>query len=193
TYAGKGVKSTIAEFPGSKVYRIEEGNLLYVDAYHTNGKWSGGQTLIYQDDVNVWRMSYEGWCEDDANILDFLKLVLEGTYQAGVFYGGRGFQQIWQNGENQPGLVYQNYTDPYHWDFSFFSGREYINRCPNHIDQIFWHRYQGMLLVGQPEDGIPKMTKKDPDCEFNRQRMRARQAYFQACVESWKRPRDLPL
>lgn len=160
TYAGKGVKSTIPELPGSKVYRVVEDDLLYVDKYQTNGEWSGGETLIYQGGVNVWRMSYQGFCkDDDREVLHFLKVILGGTYKSSVFYGGRGFPQIWQKGEKHPGLYYENYPNPYHRDFSYFSGREHIKRWPNHIDQVFWHEYQGLLLVGQPEDGVPPITK----------------------------------
>lgn len=166
TYAGGGTKSTIAGLPGSKVYRVERNGFLYVDKYQTNSDWSCGETLIYQEGVIVWRMSYQGFCKrDDREVLRFLKAILEGTYRSHVFYGGRGFPQIWQNGDKQPGLYYENHPNPYHWDFRYFSGREHIKRWPNHIDQVFWHEYQGMLLVGQPEDGVPRMTKDHLDTE----------------------------
>lgn len=179
TYAGKGAKSTIAEFPGSKVYRVEEGDLLYVDMYHTNGEWSGGQTIIYQEAKAIWLMSYMGWCAgDDREVLDFLKLVLGGTYEAGVFYGGRGFPEIWQNGEWQSGLLYENRPElllgsPY------FKGREQISRWPGRINDapVFWHEYQGMLLDGHPERGmVPPLAV--------RQKMRLAHQQFQAELES---------
>ncbi|MBI4028872.1 MAG: hypothetical protein HY376_00695 [Candidatus Blackburnbacteria bacterium] len=37
TYAGGGKKEMIPDLPSSKVYRVEEDNLLYVDMYWTNG------------------------------------------------------------------------------------------------------------------------------------------------------------
>ncbi len=122
----------------------------YRDTYVVNGEWSGGQTLIYVDEVPVWMMQYQGWCKgDDKEVLPFLKKVLFITYMAKDFNGGRGPNFFQDHREN--GLAYENL--PYHPDnesalknFIYFRGHERIWRKPEIGTEIFWHRYQGMLL-----------------------------------------------
>lgn len=65
-------------------------------------------------------MSYRGWCrDDDHDVIKFLKQVIGGTYEAGVFVGGCGFQYVWQAGEKRDGLIYHNAIDTSNWGFSF--------------------------------------------------------------------------
>lgn len=150
TYAGSAQKTTIADMPGSKVYRYQRDEYLYIDTYFTNGDQSGGQTIIYIDRgmTPAWIMQYHGWCkEDNKQILDFLKEVLAEAYQSRIFVGGRGkFVQYSKNNS----LVYMN-----KWTGSFanFSGQEKIdgeileNEILSEWNGVFWHRYQGMILL----------------------------------------------
>jgi hypothetical protein len=151
TYAGGTPKTTITDLPRSKVYRFERGQFLYVDTYFTNGSWSGGQTVIYVDLVPTWLMQYNGWCkDDDKDVLAFLKKALQAQYFTGEFFGGRGPHELWQYDDKRTGsLVYRNHPDIYNRDFAYFQGRERIFRYPAHTTDLFWHRYQGLLLPSQ--------------------------------------------
>lgn len=150
TYAGGVVeKETIPDLPRSKVYRYESGDLLYVDTFFTNGEFSGGQTIIYVDGVPAWLMQYHGWCkDDDKETLSFLKQALSAAYERGEFHGGRGLPRFESHLEG--GLVYENWPQmpPYNpQDFTDFQGRERIWRKPDQTKDVFWHRYQGLLLA----------------------------------------------
>lgn len=152
TYAGGAKKSTIAELPKSKVYRYERGDLLYLDMYWTNGEFSGGKTIIYANNVPAWMMDYDGWCkDDDKRVTSFLKQALSTTYTAGQFVAGRGPTEYFETEKDKEGLVYRNHYDPYHWNFTYFQGRERIFRWPAHTTNLFWHRYKGLLLFGDVE------------------------------------------
>lgn len=160
TYAGKGKKRFIDSLPAAKVYRFEKDGLLYIDTYFTNGEFSGGQTIIYRRETwsvyrPLWIMQYNGWCRYDAkDTLAFLKAALAEAYLNGEFYGGRGPAEYVQNkyeAEDQDKLlVYRNHPNPYHVDFDYFEGRERIFRHPDHTTDLFWHRYQGMMLQTEP-------------------------------------------
>ena len=153
TYAGGTVKKeTIPDFPGSKVYRYERSDLLYIDTYFVNGQSSGGQTLIYHNHLPVWIMQYHGWCKyDDPQVLTFLKKVLTKTYKEGEFCGGRGKYSI-EHWTSDDGLfVYENHPTlpPPTDEFINFMGHESImTRAwkPDQSHVVFWHRYQGYLL-----------------------------------------------
>lgn len=149
TYAGGTVKKeTITDLPRSKVYRYESGDLLYVDTFFTNGENSGGQTVIYVDGVPAWLMQYHGWCkDDDKNVLTFLKKALSAAYERGEFHGGRGLPRFESHLED--GFFYENFPQmpPYQQDFICFQGRERIWRKPVREVDVFWHRYQGILLA----------------------------------------------
>lgn len=152
TYAGGASKTTIEDLPGSKVYRYERGEYLYIDTYFTNGEQSGGQTVIFVDNgrTPAWIMSYQGWCKgDDKEVLDFLKRVLAEAYQSKVFYGGRGNPL---HGSSGGGLSYGNAV---FGTFDYFYGEEKIDKevenplveeLPDRED-VFWHRFQGMTLL----------------------------------------------
>lgn len=151
TYASGSPESTIAELPGSKVYRYEQGDLLYLDMYWTCGEFSGGKTLIWDRAVSdrdpVWMMDYDGWCKnDDKRVQAFLKRVLSAQYANGVFCGGRGPREFRENLKDPRGLVYQNHPNPLCQRFDFFEGREEIWRWCVFTDILFWHRYRGLLL-----------------------------------------------
>ncbi|OHA00224.1 MAG: hypothetical protein A3C11_01925 [Candidatus Sungbacteria bacterium RIFCSPHIGHO2_02_FULL_49_12] len=170
TYAGGAQKTTISELAGSKVYWHQVGELCYVDAYFTNGEYSGGQTLIYVRGVPAWIMQYHGWAkDDDPEVLKFLKRALSAAYECGEFHGGRGPLKL-----NDPeiGLTYMNMcaVEPYQAPgmvlgplyqsipfhnlshkkraFTCFGGRESIIRRTESVfvGTVFWHRYQGLLL-----------------------------------------------
>ena len=148
TYAG-GLKekTTIQELPGSKVLKYQRGDLLYVDTYFTNGEYSGGNTLICRDEKPVWLMSYQGWCQgDNKTVLDFLKQALSAAYATSQFIGGRGPKEFWEKKGAEEGLVYKNDPD-LSSDFCYFGGREHIFCWPDRYRRLFWHRYQGQLLL----------------------------------------------
>ena len=132
TYAGGTVKKeTVPDFPGSKVYRYERSDLLYIDTYF---------------------VQYQGWCKyDDPQVLTFLKKVLTKTYKEGEFCGGRGKYSI-EHWTSDDGLfVYENHPTlpPPTDEFINFMGHESImTRAwkPDQSHVVFWHRYQGYLL-----------------------------------------------
>lgn len=143
TYAGGASKTTIEGLPGSKVYRYERGEYLYIDTYFTNGEQSGGQTIIYINNVPAWLMQYHGWCKnDDKVVLDFLKHVLAKAYESRVFYGGRGspYERLLKND-----LIYGNV-----WSGSFnhFHGEEAIYKLTEERrERLFWHKFSGVTLL----------------------------------------------
>jgi hypothetical protein len=166
TYAGNASKRSIEGLPGSKVYRYEKGNYLYIDTYFTNGDQSGGQTIIYiksftnpvevygvsvQDPcwVPAWIMQYHGWCKnDDKEVLDFLKEVLAKTYQTKSFCGGRGYPSF----ESIDDML--NYRNDWYGTFNQFDGEETIDKQVEDPEamglertDVFWHRFQGMTLL----------------------------------------------
>lgn len=148
TYVGKAKKTTIAELPDSNVYPYQVGELSYRDIYWTNGERSGGTTLIHEHGKLVWIMSYNGWCQNnDPEVLTFLKQALRSAYEQRLFYGGRGRSAYYQTKQGMPGLVYHNWPD-FGLDNGFreFHGREHIQRFPDVVNTLFWHRYQGLLL-----------------------------------------------
>lgn len=154
TWTGGAPETAIAELPGAKVYRYAQGNLGYIDMYCTNGPYTAGITLISADNIPVWSMSYDGWCQnDDEAVTGFLKQALMAAYQTGDFVAGRGPREFYGAGEHD-GLVYHNYYDPYHWNFAFFQGSERIFRYPAHTIDLFWHRYKGGLLCGNVQQNM---------------------------------------
>ncbi len=169
-YAGDLPKTTIAELPGSKVYRFEQGDLLYIDTYFTNDEHSGGQTVIYQDGTPVWLMQYQGLCKnDDPEVLSFLKDALRQTYCAGVWNNGRGPQEHAKYPYVYDNLVYKGL-----WEvagrkggrFDNFMGIEMIRDLSTEDhgeggEMVFHHRYQGTLLART--EGVE--TSAVPDTE----------------------------
>jgi len=149
-YTGKQPKGTIEELPNSKVYRYARDPFFYIDAYHTNGEYSGGQTLLYHDAMPVWQMQYQGWCkDDDPETIAFLKAVLNKSYAHGIWSNGRGSDTTaiefpnpsWQ----ERGFRYLNHMET--TTFDSFRGKECITEgvCRSYTE-IFWHRYQGILF-----------------------------------------------
>ncbi len=149
TYAGGAVKTTVPGLPKSKMYQYERGNLLYVDTYWTNGEYSGGKTLIYEDFQPVWMMDYDGWCKnDDPAVISYLKRALTAAYTAQRFCGGRGPGCLLTYEDNPEGFKYENRFDPAHFGFRYFQGRERIVRLADQKTELFWHRYKGLVLFG---------------------------------------------
>ena len=148
TYAsGEVQKTTIGELPRSKVYRYHGNDMLYIDAFFTNGERSGGQTVIYRtyDDEKeghiqkpVWLMQYHGWCkDDDPEVLAFLKESLANAYSQSIFVGGRG----------QDPYVLQAHPLRYFNDGSdHFEQGEGFEEIKRGSEQVFWHRYQYYML-----------------------------------------------
>lgn len=149
TYAGGADKSTIADLPNSKAYRYQRDSLLYTDTYWTNGEYSGGKTVIYANEIPVWMMDYDGWCQnDDKKVLAFLKRALSSTYTTNRFICGRGPYTFFEYAQGQAeGLVYTNNPDPTDCNFDFFTGWDMIFRTSERV-KLYWHRYKGIALFG---------------------------------------------
>lgn len=161
TYASGTAKATIPQLPHSKVYCFARDAFRYVDIYFKHNERSGGQTMIYFQDVPVWLMQYQGWCEnDDPEVIALLKEALRYAYEHRLFYGGRGPSTFplasdsrWRPDRKGKLLVYHNEDrlDPAgHSPIDNFMGRERIEMAPDprsHMKTVFWHRYQGMLLI----------------------------------------------
>jgi hypothetical protein len=162
TYAGDTKKTTIPGLPSSKVYRFERGDFLYIDTYFATDERSGGQTVIYFQNIPVWLMQYQGWCEDDdPEVIAFLKEALCIAYEQRHFFGGRGPKEYNKSrlasAPTQRRLQYYNggygTSSTGNESFDKFIGREWIEELDGtlHGVKVFWHRYQGMLLI--PETG----------------------------------------
>jgi len=163
TYAGGAKKGTITDFSCSNAYRYQRGDFYYVKTYFTNGEWSGGQTLIYFQGAPIWIMQCQGWCKnDDPGIVAFLKEVLRVAYERKQFFGGRGSNSISYRDSSLPTnperreLFYTN--EAYGGSneigpFKKFIGHERIEGFTPSLENemFFWHRYQGMLLIENPE------------------------------------------
>ena len=135
-YAGSASKGKIADMPGSKTIPFESGDFKLLDCYFVNGHYSAGQTIIWDKDVPVWMMSYQGWYVKDA--IPFLKQALGETYSKNEFLGGRG-PNCFRSGE----MIYINTVEPPN-DFRHFRGREEV--FGRHDLSIGWHEYQGLFL-----------------------------------------------
>ena len=146
TYSSGSKVDRVPERFWEREFRRQRGKLTYIDRYVVNGEYSGGSTLILAENTPVWLMQYHGWCKnDDESVLLFLKKALNIAYSAGEFRGGRG-PEYFHDGDS--GFTYTNVPLPTYYrlgDFTNFQGRERIWRLPQ-SDDIFWHRYQGMLL-----------------------------------------------
>ena len=153
-YAGGGEKIIVSGVKKTRRFVHQRGELYYRDEYVVNGEYSGGSTIIYVDSFPVWLMQYHGWCkDDDPEVLAFLKKVLVDTYRSGEFAGGRGKYGAWRS--NEGSLIYENHPTllPTVNEFNDFIGHERIKTQtwkPDQSHEVFWHRYQGMLL-GEPE------------------------------------------
>lgn len=149
TYASGEKAKPLPELAGAKHYWYQPAGspLCYADVFFVNGESSGGQTVIYEHAKPVWIMQYHGWCkDDDPEVLTFLKKALLRAYLDKKFYGGRGEPGFAEIGK-QDGLIYDNFAAPPHHGFTDFQGRERI-WCKGRRDtELFWHRYQGLLLA----------------------------------------------
>jgi len=138
TYAGQAAKETIPALPGSKTFRYERDNFLYLDTYFTHGEKSFGQTIIYFNGQPVWMMQYYGFDKvDDKRVIPFLKKALLSAYENNSFVGGRGPAHF-----SEGILQYRNMISRSR--FEDFEGEEII--AENHIT-LFWHGYRGMALI----------------------------------------------
>ncbi len=147
-YAGDAVKTTIAEFPGSKVIPFHQGDYSVYDCYFTakGSLHSSGMTVIWHKSQPVWSMQYQGWYQPEA--IPFLKRALRANYERGVFLGGRGPARFAQGN-----LKYHNHLTVGREVFTRFAGQEVISRIGSDADTIGWHEYQGMLLFSLEDEG----------------------------------------
>lgn len=148
TYASGKKADPFLWLAGAKHFRYQREEFCYIDTYVVNGEHSGGQTIIWVNGVTAWLMQYHGWCQNDnKEVLYFLKNALFTAYKRSEFHGGRGIPRLVSNSASN--LVYENWPDMMVYtnhDFTHFAGREYIWRKPMREKDIFWHRYQGLLL-----------------------------------------------
>ncbi len=162
TYAGGAKAKTDPSTPAVKFYSFERGDFIYLDKFMVNGEYSGGQTVIYFQGNPVWLMQYQGWCKnDDPAVLAFLKRALRNAYEQRSFYGGRGPSSMsYHSGLLPPldpnhrklyyynegyGTGYSIKNEPFHKFIGYERIEELDTSLKNEV--VFWHRYQGMLLI----------------------------------------------
>lgn len=137
-------KTTILEMPGSKVYRYERGDLLYVDSYFVgeSGK-TFGSTVIWDEGRPVWYMQYHGSCID-RKVIPFLKRALGRAYKIKTFVGGRG-PITYAEGN----LMYRNDSVREINNFRSFLGHETIYESVELQREvlILGHDYNGGILL----------------------------------------------
>lgn len=145
-----GRRYELTESIGEKVFR-------YIDEYFVNGEYSAGLTQIFcRGGINeawsserlVWVMQYRGQChDDDPRILDFHKASLRHNYERSFWFAGRGPSEFTDG--RWRGLAY--YNQPELMAFEEFYGFEEIKNLKEReaagFPTVFWHRYQGGLLV----------------------------------------------
>jgi hypothetical protein len=131
---------------GAKCYTYSHRWFFYVDCYWVGESgFSWGFTMIWYRGVPVWQMSYQGKCSNEA-ALPFLKKCLYEAYESRKFLGGRGVDL----GDIPAGGNFSYFN---HWDggFTNFRGNESISEYGPGNDarskQVFWHSFQGMLLI----------------------------------------------
>lgn len=166
TYAG-GEKAKTNPNDGSKFYSFQCRDYIYLDRFMVNGEYSGGQTVISFQAKPVWLMQYQGWCKnDDREVLAFLKEVLRVSYEKKQFFGGRGAGDVSYRDGSLPSdpkrrnFFYRNQeygmgAGIQHEPFEKFIGHEQIEELTEEakFERIFWHRYQGMLLIPMDQGG----------------------------------------
>jgi hypothetical protein len=132
-------KTTIPEFPGSKIIIFECDGYKVVDAYLSNpdSHKSNGSTTIWYKGVPVWVMTYQGYYDKVA--LPFLKeCLLQAYVTERKFYGGRGPGLV--RGE---GFTYTNQIAP--TAFTNFEGEEHVFDLKGRPRG--YHSYRGMSLL----------------------------------------------
>ena len=141
-YAVEGIQKTeVADMPGYKEIRYEDGDFLLVDRWCVNpdSQKSAGTTTIWYKNKPVWFMSYGGFYPEET--IRFLKSVLRIQYcENGRFLGGRGPKVA---SDPSAGWIYRN--RPVQNDFRNFSGREEIHNI--HTGVNGFHDYWGMSLI----------------------------------------------
>ncbi len=141
TYASGKKAEPHSALSGVKWYRRMRDEFIYEDVFRANGEHSGGETVIYVHGKAAWLMQYHGWCKNDDHIvLGVLKKALHAAYERGDFLGGRGVLARDEVLANKV-LCYRN--EPW-GSFQHFGGHERIFK--NLGQDVFWHRYQGLLL-----------------------------------------------
>jgi hypothetical protein len=112
--------------------------------------------VIYFQGKPIWLMQYQGWCkDDDPEVIALLKAALTHAYEQRKFFGGRGQGEFYPYDAQRRALQYLNRRDEEHpieeGSFDRFEGEECIRDIPHHggggATQVFYHRYQGMLLI----------------------------------------------
>ena len=144
-YAGTNGKRRLPDLPGTKITRSDDGRYSVIDFWFTitGSPESFGHTLVYRDDILVWKLDYEGWYDEE--VLPFLKEALAENLNQEGFCGGRG-PETYERGD----LIYTNSCGPKTW-WRCFSGREEI-RLRTEGEQLATrlrgeHRFDGKLMI----------------------------------------------
>jgi len=143
-YAAQGSKKTkVADMPGYKEIRFQDGDFLLVDRWCVNRltEKSVGTTTIWFENEPVWVMHYGGVYAESA--VAMLKRALAKSYGSYSFVGGRG-PRVYVEGTEKM-FAYVNH--PRLNDFSKFEGREEIRAVENDGEQFGFHEYWGMSLL----------------------------------------------
>lgn len=137
-YAGAGKnKTTMGQFPGSKIISYELGPWLVRDMYFVGKKGhSSGTTMIFHDGQLVWSMAYQGHYPEET--IPTLKAALAENYKNSVWLGGRG-PATFSGG----GFVYSNLTSP-DAPIKAFRGREQVADSLGEV--VGHHVFHGIYL-----------------------------------------------
>ena len=144
-YVAEGViKAKVADMPGYKEIRYQDGDFLLVDRWCVNRttQMSAGTTTMWHVGIPFWFMSYGGYYPE--SVINFLKKALGHSYSHSQFIGGRGPYVFADAGKS---LSYVNH--PRLNDFDRFEGREeiittYDDRCVGAV--VGYHEYWGMRI-----------------------------------------------
>ncbi len=121
--------------PGFKSYTYVKDNLKLVDTYF-DGNHTGGMTIIWEDGVPVWIMTFSGYYHLDE--VPTLITALRTEYEKSRFNGGRG-PNLFIDGAR----VYTNIVE----ESNFESARGHERITDENGKILGWHYYACGKLV----------------------------------------------
>lgn len=136
-YAAGAEKTTMAQFPGSKIISYVDGLWLVRDTWFAGKRGhSSGMTTIFYDGHPVWNMAYQGQYSEEA--ISTLKAALAENYRGKIWLGGRGPATF-----SRDGFVYSNMTSPDAL-FTGFRGSEQIASIRGGV--VGYHIFHGIYF-----------------------------------------------
>ena len=122
TYASG--QKAIKNLDGSKTFKFQEGNFMYIDNYFDFNPFLIGHETVYDDEAGIWVMNYSGNIHYPENKIDklfenkinkFLREALQKVEEKNPFRGPTFFEK--------GNLVYKNEIEG---DITSFKGKEHI-------------------------------------------------------------------